>query len=109
VVAAVHLAGGGWDSTAAVGLPVGFAATLVLVFVRRVPSWVTGEWESRPWSRSKATMATLALTSMTMLPASRTAQRTTTIHRQPAVPSDSTRGTIWNIRLSADTAMAAIG
>ncbi|MGI6875276.1 hypothetical protein [Amycolatopsis sp. 3B14] len=52
VVAAVHLAGGGWDSTAAVGLPVGFAATLVLVFVRRLPNWVTGEWDSRPWSRS---------------------------------------------------------
>ncbi|ROS45145.1 hypothetical protein [Amycolatopsis thermoflava] len=52
VVATVHLAGGGWDSTTAVGLPVGFAATLVLVFVRRLPNWVTGEWDSRPWSRS---------------------------------------------------------
>ncbi|GHE78545.1 hypothetical protein GCM10017786_05280 [Amycolatopsis deserti] len=41
-VAAVHLAGG-WDSTSAVGLGVGFAATLVLVFVRRLPSWATGE------------------------------------------------------------------
>ncbi|SEP28146.1 hypothetical protein [Amycolatopsis saalfeldensis] len=31
----------GWDSTAAVGLPLGFAVTLVLVFVPRLPRWLT--------------------------------------------------------------------
>jgi hypothetical protein len=43
VVAAVHLAVEGWTDTAAIGLPVGFAATLALVFVRRLPWWVTGD------------------------------------------------------------------
>jgi hypothetical protein len=33
----------GWDDTDAIGLPVGFAATLVLVFVRRLPRWMSGE------------------------------------------------------------------
>ncbi|SFW62262.1 hypothetical protein [Amycolatopsis australiensis] len=43
VLAAAHLAVQGWTDTTAVGLPVGFAATLVLVFVRRLPWWVTGQ------------------------------------------------------------------
>ncbi|MGW3963058.1 hypothetical protein ACWED2_24790 [Amycolatopsis sp. NPDC005003] len=43
VVAAVHLAVEGWTDTTAIGLPVGFAATLVLVFVPRLPWWATGE------------------------------------------------------------------
>ncbi|WP_290055153.1 hypothetical protein [Amycolatopsis solani] len=43
VVAAVHLLVEGWTDTTAIGLPVGFAATLALVFVRRLPWWVTGE------------------------------------------------------------------
>ncbi|HEY3467544.1 MAG TPA: hypothetical protein VGL47_20615 [Amycolatopsis sp.] len=42
VVAAVHLLTEGWTDTTAIGLPVGFAATLVLVFVPRLPRWVTG-------------------------------------------------------------------
>ncbi|NIH80867.1 hypothetical protein [Amycolatopsis viridis] len=50
VLAGIHLSRG-WDTTAAIGLPVGFAVTLVLVFVRRLPSWVTGEWAARPTSR----------------------------------------------------------
>jgi len=40
VVAAAHLAIEGWTDTTAIGLPVGFAATLALVFVRR-PAWWT--------------------------------------------------------------------
>jgi hypothetical protein len=51
VLAAIHLADG-WSDTDAIGLPVGFACTVVLVFVRRLPAWVTGEWSPRPWSRS---------------------------------------------------------
>lgn len=52
VLAAIHLAGG-WTSTTAIGLPLGFACTLVLVFVRRLPPWLTGGWSPRPWlSRS---------------------------------------------------------
>lgn len=52
VLAAIHLAGG-WTSTTAIGLPLGFACTLVLVFVRRLPPWLTGSWPPRPWwSRS---------------------------------------------------------
>ncbi|MDX3189034.1 hypothetical protein PV458_11560 [Streptomyces sp. MN03-5084-2B] len=43
VLAAVHLAIDGWTDTTAIGLPVGFAATLVLVFVPRLPWWATGE------------------------------------------------------------------
>ncbi len=43
VLAAVHLAAEGWTDTTAIGLPVGFAATLVLVFVPRLPWWATGE------------------------------------------------------------------
>ncbi|MEV6880126.1 hypothetical protein [Amycolatopsis sp. NPDC051128] len=43
VVSATHLAVEGWTDTAAIGLPVGFAATLALVFVRRLPWWVTGD------------------------------------------------------------------
>ncbi|WP_084093305.1 hypothetical protein [Amycolatopsis rifamycinica] len=43
VVAAAHLAVEGWTETTAIGLPVGFAATLALVFVRRLPWWATGE------------------------------------------------------------------
>ncbi|WP_239071913.1 hypothetical protein [Amycolatopsis sp. SID8362] len=43
VVAAVHLLVEGWTGTTAIGLPVGFAATLVLVFVPRLPRWATGE------------------------------------------------------------------
>jgi hypothetical protein len=43
VIAAVHLAVEGWTDTTAIGLPVGFAATLALVFVRRLPWWVTGD------------------------------------------------------------------
>ncbi|WP_370968928.1 hypothetical protein [Amycolatopsis sp. cg9] len=43
VVAAVHLLVEGWTDTTAIGLPVGFAATLALVFVPRLPWWVTGE------------------------------------------------------------------
>ncbi len=43
VVAAVHLLVEGWTGTTAIGLPVGFAATLALVFARRLPWWVTGE------------------------------------------------------------------
>ncbi|MTD53015.1 hypothetical protein [Amycolatopsis pithecellobii] len=50
-LAAIHLSDG-WTSTAAIGLPVGFGCTLILVFVRRVPPWLTGEWSPRPWSRS---------------------------------------------------------
>ncbi|MDQ7806064.1 hypothetical protein Q5425_20170 [Amycolatopsis sp. A133] len=42
VLAAAHLAIEGWTDTTAIGLPVGFAATLVLVFVRRLPWWATG-------------------------------------------------------------------
>ncbi|QKV77913.1 hypothetical protein [Amycolatopsis sp. Hca4] len=49
VLAAVHLAIEGWTDTAAIGLPVGFAATLVLVFVPRLPWWATGE--ARPDGR----------------------------------------------------------
>ncbi|GHF97521.1 MULTISPECIES: hypothetical protein [Amycolatopsis] len=48
VLAAAHLAVEGWTDTAAIGLPVGFAATLVLVFVPRLPRWATGE--ARPGS-----------------------------------------------------------
>ncbi|PKW16349.1 hypothetical protein [Saccharopolyspora spinosa] len=53
VLAAIHLVGG-WASTTAIGLAVGFACTLVLVFVRRLPPWLTGGWWSPgPWlSRS---------------------------------------------------------
>ncbi|MEU0535428.1 hypothetical protein [Amycolatopsis tolypomycina] len=43
VVAAAHLAVEGWTETTAIGLPVGFAATLALVFVPRLPWWATGE------------------------------------------------------------------
>ncbi|WP_143264098.1 hypothetical protein [Amycolatopsis kentuckyensis] len=43
VLAAAHLAVQGWTDTTAIGLPVGFAATLALVFVRRLPWWATGE------------------------------------------------------------------
>ncbi|MBE8518283.1 hypothetical protein ILP97_12305 [Amycolatopsis sp. H6(2020)] len=43
VLAAAHLAIQGWTDTTAIGLPVGFAATLALVFVRRLPWWATGE------------------------------------------------------------------
>ncbi|WP_206785207.1 hypothetical protein [Amycolatopsis sp. MtRt-6] len=49
VVAAAHLAVEGWTETTAIGLPVGFAATLALVFVRRLPWWATGE--ARPDGR----------------------------------------------------------
>ncbi|WP_439383900.1 hypothetical protein [Amycolatopsis lexingtonensis] len=43
VVAAAHLLVEGWTDTTAIGLPVGFVATLVLVFVPRLPWWATGE------------------------------------------------------------------
>ncbi|WP_190816046.1 hypothetical protein [Saccharopolyspora pogona] len=49
VLAAIHLAGG-WTSTTVIGLALGFACTLVLVFVRRLPPWLTGGWSPRPWS-----------------------------------------------------------
>ncbi|WP_410636929.1 hypothetical protein [Amycolatopsis sp. lyj-346] len=49
VVAAAHLAIEGWTETTAIGLPIGFAVTLALVFVRRVPWWATGE--ARPDGR----------------------------------------------------------
>lgn len=64
---------------------------------------------SRPCSRSKAVIARLALSSMTMLAISRITQRTTANQRQTAAPPDSTRGTIWNIRLNAVIAIATIG
>jgi hypothetical protein len=40
VTVLVHLPMG-WDSTAAIGLPLGFAVTLALVFVPRLPRWLT--------------------------------------------------------------------
>jgi hypothetical protein len=43
---AVHLPLG-WDSTAAIGLPLGFAVTLLLVFVPRLPLWLTRAGD--PW------------------------------------------------------------
>ncbi|WP_410595239.1 hypothetical protein [Amycolatopsis sp. lyj-23] len=43
VVAVAHLAIEGWTDTTAIGLPVGFVVTLVLVFVRPLPWWATGE------------------------------------------------------------------
>ncbi|MDT8911177.1 hypothetical protein [Amycolatopsis sp. PS_44_ISF1] len=36
----------GWDSSAAIGLPLGFAVTLVLVFVPDLPRWLT--WRGAP-------------------------------------------------------------
>ncbi|UQS24633.1 DUF4175 domain-containing protein [Amycolatopsis thermalba] len=60
MVAAVHLAGG-WDSTSAVGLSVGFAGTLVLAFVRRLPSWATGEEALRAPVRASRTRLIVAL------------------------------------------------
>ncbi|HVV12579.1 hypothetical protein [Amycolatopsis sp.] len=45
--AAIHLSGARTAATPA-GLAVGFACTLVLVFMRRLPGWVTGERSPRP-------------------------------------------------------------
>ena len=42
-VAAVHLATQGWTTTTTIALPIALAVTLVLVFVRRLPWWLTGE------------------------------------------------------------------
>jgi hypothetical protein len=52
VVAVAHLAIEGWTDTTAIGLPVGFAATLVLVFAPRLPRWATGESRRDPTRRS---------------------------------------------------------
>lgn len=51
VIAGVHVSSG-WSTSDAIGLPVGLACTAVLVFVRRLPPWMTGEQLPRPWSRS---------------------------------------------------------
>lgn len=51
VLAAAHLAVEGWTETTAIALPVGFAATLALVFVRRLPWWATGEARPRSLAR----------------------------------------------------------
>jgi hypothetical protein len=59
VVAAAHLAIDGWTGTTAIGLPVGFAVTLALVFVRRVPWWATGE--AGPGGRRGVKVAALGL------------------------------------------------
>ncbi|GAB3135208.1 hypothetical protein GCM10027258_07350 [Amycolatopsis stemonae] len=43
-IAVVHLvAEGGWTTTTTIALPIALAVTLVLVFVRRLPWWLTGE------------------------------------------------------------------
>ncbi|WP_410669714.1 hypothetical protein [Amycolatopsis sp. cmx-4-68] len=41
--AAVHLVASGWTRTTTIALPIALAVTLVLVFVRRLPWWLTGD------------------------------------------------------------------
>jgi hypothetical protein len=50
VLAAIQLSDG-WSTTDAIGPPARLRLLAGLVFVRRLPGWVTGEWSPRPWSR----------------------------------------------------------
>src|SRR5438552_13782854 len=44
VIVLVHLvASGGWTTTTTVMAPIALVVTLVMVFVRRLPWWLTGE------------------------------------------------------------------
>ncbi len=47
-IVVVHLmANGGWTTATTVMVPIALALTLVLVFVRRLPSWLTGDGPAR--------------------------------------------------------------
>jgi hypothetical protein len=59
-VVAVHLvASGGWTTTTTVMAPIALAVTLVLVFVRRLPWWLTGD--ARPDGRRVVVRALLVV------------------------------------------------
>ncbi|MEV4144754.1 hypothetical protein AB0J40_13865 [Amycolatopsis sp. NPDC049691] len=61
-IAVVHLvSNGGWTSDTTIALPVGLAVTLVLVFVRRLPWWLTGELPARRRGLILAGLGGLAL------------------------------------------------
>jgi hypothetical protein len=79
---AVHLHRG-WDSSAAIGLPLGFAVTLALVFVPRLPRWLTRAGESMERKRLRPQeMAS---------------------NGAPLVPSASPRGIAVTARVDGDT------